>query len=669
MSKDVSNRHYNYPLILLLLLSALSFSLLAEEIDTVFVTALRVSESISRIPLSTYIINKDEISLRYFGNIGSVLNHLPVLDIRTYSLIGGVTSMSLLGSSSAQVLVLLDGRVINSPNLGVADLSLLPTDNLKKVEVVTGPISSLYGANALAGVINFVTKSPLDFTLPGVYYDGSFSYGTYKTNRINLETGFASNYFNILMALTHINSSGFRTNDASLKQGISMKLGYHNLNNNVEFDCNVQTKTKGLPGPKPAPNSIPRYGDSTASSIYDQSVDTVFSIKIDWKLTLNPKLSFQFIPNFSKNFTRFWWIDTYSVDTAIYQENYNTEVIGASLITDYQSPIGIRGVAGIDFKDDNFLSSSYLYDEITFGYKDTVWKTDANRIGVFGELNLPLCSHLILTSAARLDWNSDFGSFLSPSLGLLSPLSSQTRIRAHFGRAFRAPTFNDLYWPRSGNPNLKPEYGDALQFGIDWENFSLTGFCRKTKDLISWVPDKEGIWRPTNIDKSDIFGITTKGKFNISQNFSFRYGLNLSEATQTRREMVYSDWLTGKTEFKSVKRRAAYLPKFSATQELNYQYSYKSNFSLELRETGNRVNYYTSYDSIPKVYIAPKTLPFNFIINFRARQKLFEKTELRCRIENLLNRSYTEQFGNSLFDLDYPGPKRTIFLEIRFNNF
>jgi outer membrane cobalamin receptor len=242
------------------------------------------------------------------------------------------------------------------------------------------------------------------------------------------------------------------------------------------------------------------------------------------------------------------------------------------------------------------------------------------------------------------------------------------------GRAFRAPTFNDLYWPKSGNPDIIPEHGDALQLGMDLNqnekvSFSLSGFVRRTKDLISWVPDTAGIWRPTNIDESEIFGITTSGKIGSLKGFSLSYSVNLSKADQTRREMVYSDWLTGETQFEQIKRRAAYLPEFSASQEINYQSGFATYLSLELQETGDRVNYYTSYDSLPKVYMTSKTLPFNLIVNFRAKQRLFKTTELICRIENLLNQSYAEQFGNSPFDLDYPRPKRTIFLEIRFNNF
>ena len=644
------------------------------EFDTIFVTASRVKESITRIPLSTSLITEDVINFRNFGDISSVLDNLPGIDIRAYSLIGGATSLSLFGSSSQQVLVLLDGRPLNSPSLGVADLGSVPTDNLKKIEIVNGPISSLYGANALGGVVNFVTRSPLDFTERGAYYDASLLYGTYHTNRINLGTGIASNYFGVLVNANQENSAGYRTNDDCLKQGIGVKLGYHNLNNRAQLDFDVQTKENGLPGPKPVPTSIPLYGDSTASSIYDRTADTSFYVRGDWNLALNPKFSFQLIPNFSKNRTRFLWVDAYSVDTALYHDRYGAQTIGASLITNYQGSAGIRVNGGLDFKQDDFQASSYLYNELAGNYQDTTWQAKAQRLGIFGEANIVLAKYAILVPSSRWDWNSDFGNFFSPGLGILFPLNSRIRVRTHFGKAFRAPTFNDLYWPKSGNLGIKPEHGDALQLGIDWNqnentSFSLTGFARKTRDLISWVPDTAGIWRPTNIDESEIFGITTNGKIECLKGFSFGYSLNLSKANQTRKEKVYSDWLTGVTRFELIKRRAAYLPEFSATQEIGYQSGFETYLGLELRETGNRVNYYTSYDSLPKVYMTTKTLPFNFIVNFRARQRLFTNTELILRIENLLNRSYAEQFGNSPFDLDYPRPKRTIFLEIRFNNF
>lgn len=644
------------------------------EVDTIFVTASRVEEPTSRIPLQTSLITRDIIKLKNFGDIGSVLYDLPGIDFRSYSIIGGASSVNLFGSSTQQVLVLLDGRPLNSMNLGVADLGLLPSANLKKIEIVKGPTSSLYGANALGGVINLLTQSPLDFTEDGAYYDIALLYGTYHTNRIYLGTGFARNHFGLLVNANQENSVGYRTNDDCLKQGIGLKLGFHNLRNQVRLDFDIQTKENGLPGPKPADTLIPFYGDSTASSIFDRTTDTAFSVRGEWKHKLNNNTSFQLIPFLTKNLTCFRWVDAYSLDTAFYQDRYISQNTGVSFIGNYQSSTGIRINGGIDFKQDDFQAKSSIYDELTFKYRDTIWKAKAFRLGGFGEANVILGKYMILVHSLRLDWNSDFGNFLSPGFGLLFPLNSQLRLRTHIGRAFRAPTFNDLYWPKSGNPKIKPEYGDALQLGIDLKfqnsaSFSLTGFARKTKDLISWVPDTAGLWRPTNIDKAEIFGITTNGKISLLNGLSFNYTGNWSQAKQIRQEMVYYDWLTGETRFDRIKRRAAYLPEFSLTQEISYETRFATYFSLELRETGNRVNYYSSYDSLPKVYMTTKILPFNFIINLRARQRLFNTTDLILRLENLFDRIYAEQFGNSINDLDYPRPKRTIFLELRANNF
>ncbi|MEO0114119.1 MAG: TonB-dependent receptor [candidate division WOR-3 bacterium] len=644
------------------------------EVDTIFVTASRVEEPISRVPLHTSLINRDVIILKNFGDIGSVLYTLPGTDVRSYSIIGGASSVNLFGSSSQQVLVLLDGRPLNSMNLGVANLGLLPTANLKKIEVVNGPISSLYGANALGGVINFLTQSPLDFTESGAYYDIALLYGTYNTNRIYLGTGFAHNHFSVLVNANQENSTGYRTNDDCLKQSVGLKLGYQSLINQVRLDFDIQTKANGLPGPKPADTLIPFYGDSTASSIFDRTLDTVFSVRGEWKQKLRPDVLLQLTPFFAKNWTRFRWVDAYSLDTALYQDRYISQNTGTNLIVNYQGLTGIRINGGIDFRQDDFQAESFLYNEMTGQYRDTAWQAKAHRVGIFGEGNIMFGKIMIFVPSLRLDWNSDFGNFLSPSFGVLFPLNSQVRLRTHIGRAFRAPTFNDLYWPKSGNPKIKPEHGDALQFGIDLKfpnsaSFSLTGFARRTKNLIAWVPDTAGLWRPTNIDETEIFGITTNGKIKFPNGFAFNYTGNWLKAKQIRQEMVYFDWLTNETRFERTKRRAAYLPEFSAIQEIGYETKFATNLSLELRETGNRVNYYSSYDSLPKVYMTTKILPSNFIVNLRVRQQLFSNTELIFRIENLLNQSYAEQFGNSIADLDYPRPKRTIFFEIRFNNY
>lgn len=281
---------------------------------------------------------------------------------------------------------------------------------------------------------------------------------------------------------------------------------------------------------------------------------------------------------------------------------------------------------------------------------------------------------MILIPVGRLDWNSDFGYLFSPSLGFLFPLTPTIRLRTHLGRAFRAPTFNDLYWPKSGNQEIKPEFGDALQLGIDWKGnngqlFSFTAFIRKTKNLIAWVPDTAGIWLPINIDKSEIFGISNKGEIRLLKRFILGYTLNLLKANQIRKEIVFSDWTTGTTRVEFKKRRAAFLPEFSLAQEISYQNGFGTIVGLGFIETGNRINYYPAYDSLPIVYMTKKTLPFNFMVNLRMQQKLLGRMELIFRIENLFNQSYAEQFGNTLDDSDYPRPKLIIFSEVRFANF
>jgi outer membrane cobalamin receptor len=668
---------YKIPTILFLIipiLLAAQENQISYEIDTIFVTASRVEEPISRIPLSVNLITEEEIKLRNYGDISSILNNLPGIDIRAYSIIGGATSISLFGSTSQQVLVLVDGRTINSPNLGVADLGLISTDNLKKIEIVNGPISSLYGANALGGVVNIVTKNPGDFPKPGVYYDASLQYGSYHTNCIYLGTGISNNKLGLLFDANYKNSRGIRNNDDCLKQGIGLKLSYQNINQRLRVDLDYETKENGLPGPKPSPSKIPIYGDSTATSIYDRTADTAFSVRGEWDYDLTPKFSLKLIPIFSKNWTRFLWVDAYSVDTTLYQDRYATQNIGVSLITNCQSSNGIRVNGGLDLKQDDFQANSFLYDELVGNYQDTIWQAKAQRIGVFGEANINIGKYVILIPVGRLDWNSDFGNFFSPSLGFLFPMSSAIRLRIHFGRAFRAPTFNDLYWPKSGNQEIKPEFGDALQSGMDWkgnegQSFSFTGFVRKTKDLIAWVPDTAGIWHPINIDESEIFGISNKGEIRLLKRLIFGYSLNLFKANQIRKELVYSDWTTGTTRFELKKRRAAFLPEFTLSQEISYKGDFGTNFALEFVETGKRVNYYPVYDSLPIVYLTKKTLPFNFIVNLRMHQRLLSRIEFILRIENLFNQNYAEQFGNSLADLDYPRPKFTIFSEVRFANF
>jgi outer membrane cobalamin receptor len=653
----------------LLLINIFSFSLYGKEIslsDTIFITASRIETKIKSLPLSTQLITKNEIALKSIGDVASALEGIAGIDIRNYSLVNGASTINLLGSTSQQVLVLLDGLPINSPSVGTPDLGLISVNTLDRIEIVKGPTSSLYGTDALGGVVNFITENPFNIT-KNPTYNINLSYGSHQTYIANLDVKSVIRNFFFTINGHRLKTNGLRTNDDALAQGINLLSGYvFDVFNKVRLNLWYENKELGLPGPKPDTSQHPIYGDSTCFTRYDRQFDTLYLIRISTETQIIPNLNLNFNTHYIINNSRFVWVDQYSLDTSLFQDFYHTKTLNGNIITRYQFTKDRTIALGTDYEH-NVFSAYSQYPQ------DTSWNPHLSKIGLFSEGSFDFAKIFRIFGSLRFDFNSGFGNFLSPAIGITSEITPQLKLRAHLGKAFRAPTLNDLYWPNSGNTKLKPEIGSAYQFGFDFaidKNLSLsaTAFARRTKNLISWTPDTSGIWRPENIDSSSIIGLEWSAKYNPFKSIFVQCSGTLQNAKQISKEMVYYDWLSGTTRFDYRNRKQAFSPDFTLSTDISYQSNWRTTMKLSGKYTSSRNNYYPSYDSLPKITMQTKTLQPHITFSFSTYQKLFRLVNLILKVDNILNARYAEQFGNSIIDNDYPRPGRCIFIGLEIKN-
>uniref|UniRef100_A0A7C3UQA7 TonB-dependent receptor n=1 Tax=candidate division WOR-3 bacterium TaxID=2052148 RepID=A0A7C3UQA7_UNCW3 len=628
------------------------------QVDTIFVTASRVTASLEKLPVATAIIPRDLIFLKTFGDF-SLLFGKEGIDIRNYSLLKGLTSLSIFGSSAQQVLILIDGLPFYSPMSGICDLGLISVHNIERIEVVKGPASSIYGANALGGVVNLITQSPLTLKPERLSYSARFLSGSYQTSNLSLSSGFnLKERFGFLLALHQDKTKGMRSNEDGFSRGINLATTYTNL---LRLDFAHEWKEVGLPGPMPGKDQIPPYGDSTASSLYDRQKDGLSLLKGEISLPITLNLRIRISPFLVNNTTSFHWIDQFSPDSAVYEDTYKIRTAGGSLISSFsgeETPLHLS--FGLDYRDDYATIHSYFYDFSSFAYKDTVYQPRGNKFGLF--LEGSLLSQPTFSPSIRYDWDKKSGGFCSPGLGITYPLPFG-KFRFHTGRGFRAPTFNDLYWPRAGNPDLKPEEGWTNQAGFDTKRFSFTLFSRRTKNLIAWFPDSAGLWRPSNVDRQEIIGIEWRLELPILKRITFSLSGDWKKAVQIRKEMVFSP-----DSLIVVRRRSAFLPQWKILPSFFFK-DPDHLISLEGDFIGDKVNYYPAYDSFPKVYMKEKKLPAYFLLGFRMEQRVWREIFLSFSIENLFNVSYAEVFGNTISDRNYPRPGRSFFFGLRMKNF
>jgi len=271
----------------------------------------------------------------------------------------------------------------------------------------------------------------------------------------------------------------------------------------------------------------------------------------------------------------------------------------------------------------------------------------------------------------RSDYHSTYGRHTSPSLGIILHLGANT-IRLSAGEAYRAPSFNDLFWPddgfTSGNPDLKSETGTAYEIGLEHRiSQTIRGtvviFRRDVDDMIAWAPTGlSGLWRPSNINRYLLNGteaelIAQKGVFDAR--FSYTY----LDGRQTNLEVVFSDWVTGDQRLEHIKRPAAFTPTHTIGFNLNYRGALlKLNLNAEYRS--EIVNYYADYTNAPQVSMIEKVLPTRTVINGRVSWSMW-KIEPFFEVRNLLSTPYYDQFGSTLVDSDYPMPGRTYGIGLR----
>ncbi|MDD5282492.1 MAG: TonB-dependent receptor, partial [Candidatus Omnitrophica bacterium] len=442
--ENVCKKLFNLVLFVIILSSVAA----AEDVDLdkIVVTPSRIEESSGDVGRVVDVLTSADMEKSGSQDLASALTDLTSVDISNYGGPNAEKSIRMRGSTSAQVLVLMDGRPINNPRDGSVDLSNIPLDNISRVEVMHGPGSSLYGSSAMGGVVNIITKNPPKEGQKAEVYS---SFGTARTYIERMLYGAKVSKLGFLVSGGYQSSEGFRENSELSAKDCNLKLAYElNGENNVSFNSGFYTSKVGVPGATnefdadDKQNTLKRFFDlnwefqpdeqTGVSARAYQSYDRLEFLENSTDLFLNP---------------------------ANKKDIHGTTVRGFDLQLDKRLLDTYSIVGGFNYVynlNDSTSSGKHRY-HVSSGYLE-------NRLDLFDEkLNVNL--------SARLDDYSNFGTQINPSLDLLYKLNDAIKFHGLISRSFRAPTFNDLYWPNDGmgegNPNLKPEKGVTGELGVE----------------------------------------------------------------------------------------------------------------------------------------------------------------------------------------------------------
>ncbi|MGD8979615.1 MAG: TonB-dependent receptor, partial [candidate division WOR-3 bacterium] len=475
------------------------------------------------------------------------------------------------------------------------------------------------------------------------------------------------------LAAVYAHDAGTRSNSELAKHhvngAVTHKAGRLRLHSSLFYD----QKDYGIPGPLPPIDSInspPQFGDSTATSLFDRQKDYTLMGNISLDLHVADNIDYRARITARRQRTEFHTVYAGMIaDTVTEDYDYIVHKLGINTMIN-SSHDRLDYTLGLDM----------YYDTLQTKVSSTpsngaTWQASQYEIGTWGELRIYINDRFSINSSIRYDHNSQFGDFLSPGVGLVIVTTPHVWLKISAGKTFRAPTFNDLYWPQSGNPDLQPEHGWAYEMRVETSPWStifgaLSVFMRNIDDRIAWMPGSDDLWQPQNLNYLGVRGAELEIEQQFSDFASYSINATYLNARQRNEEIIYSfyDWMndTSLTIVDEIERVAAFTPRFTISSRINFSLPAGISLNIAGRYLSERSNYYPKYDDYPNVTMETKKLSSHVVLNTALTKTIHRFLTIAAGIKNLTNTDYALQFGNSMDDCDYPMPRRTYFARFSF---
>jgi len=589
--------------------AALSFSVSGAEqsIEKITVTANKFEQSINDVLASVNVIERAEIEASNVRDLPTLLSTRVGFQVNPNGGFGQNTGVSLRGTGSGDTLILIDGVRTGSATLGQKALNNVPLNSIERIEIIKGSRAAVYGSDALAGVINIITRESDNLSLSATF--GSDSYQNYQVAG-SVKSDDITTAFN----------AGFeKTDNFDVLQGVAPdEDGYENKN--LGFKVNY-TDT--------------HYGDFKLLGQYSEGYadyDSSFS-PADSTIERDDFKNYQLSAGWSKNYTN----QTHSIDLALSTDDSDNTYVDFSVgpttstfITkrtqiDYNgqyllsNELNISG--GVNWYNDDVSHSSQLFVEDS---RDVL----AVFVGAYYDADKVLANLTV-----RQDDDEQFGDETTYTAAAGYHLSEDATFRISQSTGFKAPTFNDLYYPLYGNPDLQPEKSVNRELGLsvdfDIAQVDIAIFRNDIEDKI----DYDANFALANIDEARYEGV----EFSLSQQF-FGFDSNLNFAY-----LSAEDEETG-AELRNVAKRtfnwelAKQFGAFDASLDMQYR--------SDRQGAVTRLGSYTLWN-----------LAGNYQVN--------EHIEVSLRVENLFDKEYNAVDSNTDFTTGevyyYNTPERRFF--------
>ncbi len=479
------------------------------QTEEVVVTATRTATPVSKVLSDVSVITREEIEETGATQLTELLARQPGVMLTRNGGAGTQSSLMIRGASSNQTIILVDGVRIVSATSNTTALQHIPVEQIERIEILRGPASSLYGADGIGGVIQIFTRKGGDGAPQFNASAGVGNHGTFKASAgIAGKTG-DTRYS---LQVSHDQTDGFSATrpsaysfnpdrDGNRNDTVSLNVA-HELAKGQELGVQIYQTWANT---QYDANKNNNFDDRSKARLSAQTLYSRNQITDNWQSLLRYSRSQDRSATHSRS--KNWPSTVFEISDSLFKTTQDEWLWQ----NDISTGIGLF-VAG----------ASHTAQEVDA--TQTFDRTRRQVNAVFGSYQGEFGANLLQASLRR-DNDSQFDGKTTGQFGYGYRFADGWLARASYGTAFKAPTFNDLYWPNSGNgfygnPDLKPESAKntelELAYAQNGHALSLTAFRNRIADLISYTDTSKPSYTRTNVNEAKIDGVTLEGSTIVS---------------------------------------------------------------------------------------------------------------------------------------------------------
>jgi len=616
------------------------------KLGTVVVSASKVPRPAATLSQAVTVLSGDDLRARGVTRVSDALREVPGASLVQSGSYGAVTSLFLRGGESRYTKVLIDGVPVNAPG-GFFDFSHLTTDNIERIEIVRGPASVLYGADAVTGIVQIFTRRGSDQGRVSLAARG----GTYHSFDLDGDAAGAGPLGGFSLGGGHHSTDGILAFNNQYRNGtLSTAL---NLGQGARGDAKIAARYTAAEFHYPTDF----MGQPVDTNSYRTQHRLTVGLDAGRNLSANMRARFLAGNNDVSDLTEDIAIPFGSSTpkhSAFRSRGYRrnlegrlafflpadaTVTVGATYEREHESSSNSSGpVGGITAQTDSFDAARH-------------------NVAYYSELLGDLADHFSYTVSGRVDDNSDYRRFATYRLGANATVIPTLRIRASLSTAFNAPAFNQLRPTlyTVGSPDLRPEKIRSAEIGLvtnfrpDVVHFSTSYFAQRFSDLIQYVNGAPPTFRGSfaNLTGATSNGYEAELQLTPTTNWRGSASYTIVNPRVTRIDPGYQG---GDRAGDALIRR----PTHSGTLVLSYSRPHGASLGTFISYVGKRPD--LDFAQFPSQRV---TLPAYTKVDLSAEYPLTgpnrAQLSVNARIENLFNRRYEEV-------LNFASPRRTVLV-------